>query len=113
MTTQEIALIFSFSLSIFLFLLVLINAIYFYLRHYKGIAEKIDGAYLNMGFLFSANRLMLWAHYCLFPERAKRENVYTIFFDLQKSVRFQLLFHWFGVISGILLLIAGALINIQ
>lgn len=113
MTLKEQALIFTFLLAIILFVLVLINAIYFYIKHYKTIATQVDGTYIDVGFLLSANRLMLWAHYCIFPKRAKRAKVHDIFSSIPKTTRVQLLFHWFGILIGCLLFVVGGILNMQ
>ncbi len=112
MTYEEQGLIISFFAAVTLSVLVLINAIHFYLKHYESIAKQVDGAYIDMGFLFSASRLMLWAHYCLFPKRAERANVHEIFSRLPKTIRMQLLFHWFGVLVGCLLFFIGGGLNL-
>ncbi|KEQ19358.1 hypothetical protein [Endozoicomonas numazuensis] len=101
----------AFFFLILLFVTLMINAIHFYKKYYKQLSESIDGAFFDSGFLFASSRFMLWGHYCLFPKRAERANVYSIFEALPKSARLQLKLHWFGILSICLLGAGGGIMS--
>lgn len=106
MSLLTIIMITTFAVFILLFVLILINAIHFYCSYYDRLSRQIDGRKLDVGFLFAANRFMLWGHYCLSRARAERAGVVKIFEALPNSARNQLIFHWFGVMLGLILMIA-------
>ncbi|WP_078084712.1 hypothetical protein [Microbulbifer mangrovi] len=92
---------------IFLFVLLLINAIYIYLAYYPEISRKIDGETFNGGFLFAASRFMHWGHFCISRSRAQKFGVDDIFSELDRRARFHLVFHWGGMLTGVLLMLLG------
>ncbi|MCL6270273.1 hypothetical protein M3P05_10100 [Sansalvadorimonas sp. 2012CJ34-2] len=90
-------------------LLLVANAVCFYRKNYHKLSQAIDGEVFDAGFLFAASRFMLWGHYCLFPNRAKRSNVQDIFASLPTLARYQLIFHWFGILFvSAIMFIGGA-----
>ena len=97
--------------AIFLGLLMAINSFYFYLRYQKAIDQAVmKGFYYERGYLLCALEQMMYAHYCLFPKRAKRDGFYEIFSVLEKRPRQHLIFHWFAVLAVFFLGGIGALI---
>ncbi|KEQ19359.1 hypothetical protein [Endozoicomonas numazuensis] len=105
---MAITLFFSF---LALFLFVLLNDIYFYKKHYQKLSEAIDGAFVDHGFLLAMNKLTMWGHYCLFPKRAQRDNVLSVFEALPKSVRSHLISHWIGLLACGFLMVSSYLVS--
>ena len=92
-------------------LLLFINAQLFYRRHYTSVSHAIDGTGLHLGLLISTQQMMMWGHYCIFSKRAKRDGVDHVFSNLALPVRRHLLFHWYGLNFGVLMLIVGYLLS--
>lgn len=111
MTRMEIAIAASSLGFLILFLVLLINAIHFYRIHYPDLSKKIDGSVFDPGFLFAANRFLMWGHYCLSKSRAERAGVYDIFSLLPQSARRQLIFHWSGMLLACFILICAGLLS--
>ena len=71
------------------------NTIYFQIRFQKKTDQAIHGEnYVDGGWLFNANRMMMYAHYCLFSARAKRAGVYEQVTQLPREIKFHLILHW-------------------
>jgi hypothetical protein len=83
----------------------IVNAVFFHYRYQKDIDKRVmkDG-YYDGGLLFNLLRVMMYGHYCLFPKRAKRDNVNEVFSTLSKTVRFHLIFHWVAFVTAFLLM---------
>ncbi|WP_428820611.1 hypothetical protein [Microbulbifer sp. MCCC 1A16149] len=95
-----------FLLGAVLFVAAIVNAVVFYRTFYRTLSEKIDGEYVDVGFILSASRFMHWGHFCLSEKRAKRFGVETYFAELPKYARAQLIFHWsVFIFLGVLMLL--------
>ncbi|MDO6423315.1 hypothetical protein [Saccharophagus degradans] len=93
-------------------LFVFTHAIYFYFRYQKTIDKKVMGAkYYKGGMLLSTTKLMMYGHYCLFPNRAKRAGVYDIFSSMPRTIRVHLISHWVLVIVFSCMLFGGGAID--
>ncbi|MCL6271523.1 hypothetical protein M3P05_16530 [Sansalvadorimonas sp. 2012CJ34-2] len=92
------------------FITALINAIIFYRKFYKNLAEKIDGGVYDYGFLFSANRFMLWGQYCLFPEKGKNRELSAILSNISETEKYRLKLHFIIVLTGCTLMIISGLL---
>lgn len=110
MSMIEMIVISAFGLFMLLFVALLINAIHFYCVYYDRLSEKIDGQIFDGGFLFAASRFLLWGHFCLSDKKAEKSGVKEVFSELPKSARRQLLFHWFGMMYGGLVLVASGIL---
>lgn len=109
MNELKAVLVTAFAVFLVLFIFLLLNAIHFYRVHYGKLSEKIDGRTFDGGFLFAASRFMLWGHFCLSDRKAERSGVREIFSELSPRARWQLLFHWFGMMYGFLVLLGCGL----
>ncbi|WP_066966239.1 hypothetical protein [Microbulbifer sp. Q7] len=107
MTIDQISILFFGGGFLLVFLLVLVNAIYIYRKYYPGISKNIDGETFDGGFLFAASRFMHWGHFCISHRRAEKFGVEKVFSGLSGRARFHLIFHWVGVLLGMVLLLGG------
>jgi len=83
----------------------LVNVIYFQLRFQRKVDRIILGSnYIDGGWIFNSTRLMMYAHYCLFPSRAARAGVSNQVRMIPHTIRLHLILHWGLVITGIFLL---------
>lgn len=90
--------------AILLSLLGIANAIYFHYRYQRKLdSELMKSEYYSGGLIVDLMRLMLYGHYCLFPKRAKRDDVSHVFNKISKTERIHLVFHWCSVIGSITL----------
>lgn len=94
----------SFLLAIFLGVLALANSFYFYKRYQPPLDKAtMKDLYFEKGYMLCALDQLMYAHYCLFPKRAKRDGFYELFSTLESRPRKHLIFHWFAVVIGIFL----------
>ena len=95
---QELVFYVSF-ITITLGVLVLLHTIYFQIRYQEKVDKLIHGDnYLDGGWIFNASRMMIYAHYCLFPKRAKRAGVTAAIHRMPSVIRWHLIMHWAVVI---------------
>jgi hypothetical protein len=92
------------------FVIALINSIAFYRKSYKNIAKKIDGEDYDYGFLFSANRFMLWGQYCIFPNFRTSKETMIVLRNTTPKEKNMLKLHFFMVVLGVISFIASALL---
>ncbi len=113
MVNREDWTIFLFVVFVLTWVLMAINAVYFHCRYQKKLDQQIMGDdYIDGGMLYNLTRLMLYAHYCLFSNRAKRAGVDEIIRDLPTKLKAHLIFHWFSVLFGCLILIIYSISDI-
>jgi len=107
---ENFTLIIGFTFAIF-GTMAIANVIYFQNRYQKKVDTIIQGdRYIDGGWIFNSTRLMMYAHYCLFPRRARRAGISKQVESIPKVIKLHLILHWFLVIVGGFLLIAGSLI---
>ncbi len=90
-------------LTFFIFLVcgvaAIVNVIYFQIRYQKKVDTIIQGdRYIDGGWMFNSTRLMMYAHYCLFPRRALRAGISDRVDSIPRVIKFHLVLHWFLVI---------------
>lgn len=108
MTLPDMILLASFILGTLFILAAAVNALYFHFHYQKELDQQVMKAeYYESGLLMGVNRLMLYGHYCLFPERAQRDNVREVFANLERAKRRHLIFHWMAVIAAGLFYFGG------
>ncbi|MGI9282090.1 MAG: hypothetical protein ACR2PX_21010 [Endozoicomonas sp.] len=98
------------SIGLLSFIIALINSIVFYRKYYKKLAEKIDGADYDYGFLFSANRFMVWGQYCLFPKLKNNIESEIILNNTTQNQRHMLKLHYIMVFIGCISFIVSAVL---
>ena len=85
-------------------LVVFFHTIYFQIRYQKKVDKLINGDnYIDGGWIFNTSRMMIYAHYCLFPKRASRAGVTEAIQNMPAIIRWHLIGHWGVVISACLL----------
>jgi len=89
-------------------LVLVSNAFYFQLRFQERVDRIINGGnYIGGGWLFNASRLMMYAHYSLFPGRAARDGKGEQIKMLSPAIKFHLILHWVSVVAVCLFLAIG------
>ncbi len=92
--------------------LMLLNAIYFQIRYQRMVDRTLHGEnYIDGGGVFNASRMMIYAHYCLFPKRAERDGVVDQMGQIPLVVKVHLIFHWLAVIMVCLLAAVGFVVH--
>lgn len=83
------------------------NVVYFQIRFQRSADRLIHGGnVIDGGWLYNSQRMMMYAHYCLFKKRAVKAKVYTQVKQLPQNIKFHLLLHWGMVmLSGLLLVL--------
>ena len=80
---------------------VILNAVYFQIRYQKRVGQLLHGDdYIDGGWIFNSQRMMMYAHYCLFEKRAKRAGLYDQVQAIPGVIKGHLLLHWVLVILG-------------
>ena len=80
---------------------VILNAIYFQIRYQKRLDQLLHGDdYIDGGWIFNSQRMMMYAHYCLFEKRARRAGLYDQVQAIPGVIKGHLLLHWVLVILG-------------
>lgn len=91
-----------------LFIVAVVNALVFHFRYQKELDQSVmKEQYYDGGILMGLNRLMMYGHYCLFPKRAKRDGVDSIFGRLDRRQKFHLKLHWLAIIGTVLIYLGG------
>jgi len=91
-------------------IVAILNAVYFQIRYQKKADTIISGDnYIDGGWIFNSTRLMMYAHYCLFPARAERAGVKDRVAKLPSMLKFHLILHWCLVILGSLCMAVWAI----
>ncbi|BFM06492.1 hypothetical protein [Halioxenophilus aromaticivorans] len=76
-----------------------LHTIYFQVRYQKKVDVLINGDnYIDGGWIFNASRMMMYAHYCLFPKRAERAGVEKAIHQIPVAIKWHLIVHWVAVI---------------
>lgn len=91
--------------------LVILNAIYFQIRYQKKTDQLFHGEnYIDGGWLFNSQRMMMYAHFCLFDKRAKRAGVFDQVQKMPPVIRFHLLAHWImAIFGGLAMVVLGVM----
>ena len=94
-------------------LLAIVNVIYFQIRYQKKVDAIIHGDnYIDGGWVFNSTRLMMYAHYCLFPGRAEKAGLGKQVSEIPKIIKCHLVLHWVLVlVSGFFLVVGSVMID--
>ncbi len=80
---------------------VILNAIYFQVRFQRTVDQLLHGDnYIDGGWIFNSQRMMMYAHYCLFERRARRAGLYDRVQAMPRVLKGHLLLHWVLVLLG-------------
>lgn len=80
----------------------ILNAIFFQFKYQKLIDQQFHGDnYIDGGWLFNSTRMLMYAHYCLFPARAQKDRVSHHVDSLSLKIKLHLIFNWIATLCAV------------